>query len=166
VRCHQCGKDHGELPLDVGYRRPVPYFLVPEAERATRCFDNDDLCEIDGKIFLVRGVLLVPIRGSEQSFGWGLWASVSKRSFDRIVARFDEDAFDEPPMAGLLAVEPMGYEGLLDQPVTVQLRSSRERPAFMMAPQSKHLLAREEREGITMERAHEIVRVALPWLFN
>jgi hypothetical protein len=152
--------------LDVAYHRPVHYFMVPEAERKRRIRDSDDLCVIDGRQFLVRGVLRSPILGTSESFGWGFWALVPADKFRIIVRRWKEDASDEPAFEGTLSVDPPGYAGLFGQAVMVQLGSRTSRPQFTLPGNSSHLLAREQRDGISLARAHEIVRLALPHLFD
>jgi hypothetical protein len=166
LRCHLCGKQHTDLPRAVAYRRPIHYFGVPEHERARRCQENDDLCVIDGREFLVRGVLSVPIRDAEGEFEWGCWALVAKEDFERMYQRWDDDCSHEAPVPGRLSIEPPGYEGLYLEPVMVQLRTASERPAFTLAASSNHRLAREQREGITLSRCHDILAVTLPWLFG
>lgn len=165
--CSSCGKQHSDqLPLDIAYRRPAHYFMVPETERKRRIRESDDLCVIDDRQFLVRGVLYVPILGTSASFGWGFWSLVPEEKFRIIVRRWKEDASDEPVFEGTLSVDPPGYEGLLGQPVTVQLGSVKSRPQFTFPNSARHLLAREQRDGISLARAHEIVRMALPHLFD
>lgn len=167
MRCASCGQQHPDgLPLDVAFRRPVHYLRVPEAERKRRIRESDDLCVIDGHEFLVRGVLYVPILGTSASFGWGFWALVPADKFRIVVRRWKEDASDEPAFEGTLSVDPPGYAGLLGQAVRVQLGSTTNRPQFTFPRSATHLLACEQRDGISLARAHEIVRVALPHLFD
>lgn len=164
--CGHCGKTHEGIPTDLAYRRPAHYLMVPEAERATRCKENDDLVIVDDRHFLIRGVFRVPIiDGAGGHLTWGLWAAVSERSFGRYWDRYDEDAHDEPRFRGLLAVSPLGYPSLMDLEVEIQLRSATERPLFEPGP-GTHPLFDEHRQGITTARWHEIVHVAMPWLFE
>jgi hypothetical protein len=155
--CGCCGKPLDEVPSDFAYRRPMPYFMVPEEDRATRVQENDDLCVIDEKIHLIRGVMFIPIVDLPgHSFGWGFWATVSRRSFQRYLELYDSDGSDEPRFPGLLAVSPPDYPDLLDAEVEVQLGPSTQRPTFH--PKSfEHPLFQEYRDGITIERWHQII---------
>jgi hypothetical protein len=103
MKCSSCGKQHpDDLPLDVAARRPLHYFMVPEAERATRIQESDDLCVIDGRELLVRGVLRVPIVGTSHFFGWGMWALIDQEKFELIdhqPARCSEAARSPPSSA-------------------------------------------------------------------
>ena len=121
---------------------------------------------IDDRQFLVRGILLVPILGTSESFGWGFWSLIPPEKFRIVLRRWKEDASDEPVFEGTLSVDPPGYEGLFGQAVTVQLGSLKSRPQFTFPNSSTHLLACEQRDGISLARAHEVVRVALPHLFD
>ena len=64
--------------MDVGFDKPDAYFAVPAADREERCRLDDDLADIDGETFFVRGVLQIPVIGEAQSFGWGIWARVGQ----------------------------------------------------------------------------------------
>jgi hypothetical protein len=155
--CGCCGKLLDQVPSDFAYRRPIHYFAVPEAERATRVKENDDLCVIDDQIHLIRGVMFVPIVDLPgQQFGWGFWAAVSPRSFARYMDLYDSDGSDEPRFRGLLAVSPPNYPDLLDAEVEVQLGPSTQRPTFHPTT-FEHPLFQEYRDGITIERWHQII---------
>jgi hypothetical protein len=155
--CACCGMPLGAIDGAFAFRRPVQYFMVPEAQRADRVRDSDDVVIVDGRIFVIRGVMEIPIVDLEGThFEWGLWASVSPRTFARYDELYSVDAEGEPPFPGLLAVSPATYPDLLDAPVTVQLRSASLRPLFH--PTSfEHPLFREHRDGITQQRWHQIV---------
>ncbi|HSR71118.1 MAG TPA: DUF2199 domain-containing protein, partial [Kiloniellales bacterium] len=95
--CGTCGKVHQGLP-DYGFETPDHYLQVPEAERAARCRLSSDLCVIDERDHFVRAVLLVPIRGTAERFGWGVWSSLSADNFRRYEALWDaEDVTGEGP---------------------------------------------------------------------
>ncbi len=80
----RCGKEHGALPMDLAYRRPLDYFKVPEAQRAERVWINDDLCVIDDEMFLIRGVVPVPVHDgdAEDEFRWGVWLEAGRYVYD------------------------------------------------------------------------------------
>ena len=155
--CGCSGKPLDGITTDFGYRRPMHYFMVPEAERAARIRESDDLCSIDDKIFLIRGVMRIPIiDASVESFGWGMWAQVGQRSFYRYVELFDADAREEPALKGALANSPPIYPDMIDAPVSVHLGTPTQRPEFH--PTSfEHPLFREVRDGISVQRWRRIV---------
>lgn len=163
--CGICGREHQELPLDIAYLKPMHYFLVPEDERERRVFINEDLCVIDDREFLVRGFLPLPIRETDNVFGWGIWAIVDRRDFERYVALYEADAYDEPPFHGHISASMPPYPDTYLLPVSVQLRGANERPVLNVLA-TDHPLYFEQRDGINMERAHEMVRISMPWLFD
>jgi hypothetical protein len=166
LRCHFCGKQHADVPSTIAFRRPVHYFRVPEAERPTRCLENDDYCIIDREEFLIPGVILIPIRDGVGEFEWGAWALVSSHVFEFAYTHRGDDCTNEPPFTGRLSIEPPGYDGLYLEPVVIQLRTASLRPTFTLANTSDHRMAHEQRNGITVADWHRIVATTMPWLFG
>jgi Uncharacterized protein conserved in bacteria (DUF2199) len=70
-------------------RRLFNYYSVPNAERSSRCVLSTDMCVVDQKSFFVHGCLEIPVQGEPETFIWGVWVSLSKRSFDQFVECFD-----------------------------------------------------------------------------
>ncbi len=74
-----------------GFRAPDPYLEQPkEVQDAGRL--TSDLCEYegeDGAHFFVRGSLEVPIHGISEPFLWGVWTSLSERSYRRYLETCD-----------------------------------------------------------------------------
>ncbi len=169
IECHVCSKLHAVLPAAIGYVKPAHYFSIPEVEVEKRVKINSDLCQIDDSIFLIRGVIEIPLLDGElegqPTFEWGIWARIAKDSFDRYLELYDKDASQEPPFEGFLSGEPRGYKGLLNYPVTIHLRDANARPLFYLK-HGKHLMYREQTEGITMKRVHDIFAKCLPHYFR
>jgi hypothetical protein len=152
--------------MDIGFAKPAAFFAVPAPERAQRCALTADWCVIDDRRFYLRGCLYVPVPDAKDFFGWGLWARVAKRSFQRYVALYSADGSEERPFRGRLSVEDRaGYEGLDGQAVMVQLRTATERPSFTLA-RCRHLLYQEQRQGITLHRVQEILTTLFPEQFS
>jgi len=153
--CGCCGQQFDSLPLDVGATYPLDYFMVPEVERPARIRHAKSLCAIDGDSFYVRGCIEVPIIGHDDCFAWGVWVSVSKASWDAI-----RDAWDDPdcaqhgPYFGWLNAVLKLYPDTLNLKTRLHLRSD-VAPYIELEP-TDHPLAREQREGITIDRVLEI----------
>jgi hypothetical protein len=161
-KCATCGEMHAGLPMDIGFAKPADFFTIPAAERGRRCALTADWCVIDQRRFYVRGCLYVSVLDADDPFGWGLWARVSQRSFQRYLALYSADGSGEAPFRGRLSVEDRrGYEGLDGHAVRIQLRTAAERPAFTLA-RSKHLLYREQQQGITLHRVQEMLKTLFP----
>lgn len=160
--CPQCGKVHGELPLDLAYLRPADVFKIPESQRGKRIRINEDLCIIDDHEFYIRGILVLPIRNTEKRFAWGVWARVSEADYQRYLKLWDVDSVEgEEPFAGKLSGGVKFYpdSDLLD--VTVHLQPNNQRPLFKVIS-SEHLLGVDQRAGITMDKVHQFLEDFMP----
>jgi hypothetical protein len=157
--CGTCGKKHRGLPFDIAFGKPGAYFSVPAGQRDTRCGLSTDTCVIDMRRFFIRGCLYVPVLGTGRQFGWGIWAEVSCRTFSRYLQLYDQDGSGESPYPGRLSVEEDAHEcypALDGLRVRIQFGRADQRPTFALRP-CRHLLYREQRDGITLERHHEII---------
>ena len=156
--CDTCGKEHFELP-HLGHRVPDPYMSAPP-ERQARDFQlTTDTCVMrDGTDmhYFVRGALLVPIHGIDEPFGWGLWVSVSESNYNRFVSIPDEEHDREKPYFGWLMNRIGGYPDTFCLKTMVHPRSGNKRPLIELEP-TDHPLAVEQREGISLKRAIELV---------
>ena len=166
-QCALCDKEHDELPMDIAYARPQHYFEIPESERERRVrFNQDtnaDVCVIDEDVFLIRAYLPVPVEGGKE-FRHGVWVLVNESAF-RKYATFEGDGSNEPRFEGRVSSEIPGYPNTFLLDAEVQLGKATQRPSVHLRPCS-HPLSFEQREGISMERVHELVRAALPGLLD
>lgn len=154
--CACCGERFDTLPLDVGVDAPDYWTEIPEAERGARGTLDRDFCAVDGHFFM-RGVLELPIRDGDDSFGWGVWISLSEDSYARARELFDAAVpEDEPPRLGWFSNRLWGYPDTLDLKARAWFRNGGLRPAIELQP-TDHPLAVEQREGITLKRVQEIV---------
>ena len=166
-RCGICGKKHSPLPMDIAQQYPHDYFSIPPQEREQRIQVTSDLCVIDNNRFFIRGYLPIPVFVDKQEFGWGLWVEVEPSSFDQYLELYNADGAGEAPFRGRLSAQLKCYEpSVYKLPVNVHLRGVNERPLLLFSDLVEHPLAKEQRQGITIERVHEILRQSLPSLFE
>ena len=159
--CRCCGKQQRGLPLDFAVQVPDPWLDIPEAERASHGKIDTDLCMIDRQHFFVRGCIELPLIGHDDVFAWGVWVSVSRESFDRILDLWDaQDVEREPPRFGWLCNQIRTYPPTYNLKTNLHLRSGGKRPAIELEP-TDHPLALEQRNGITLERVEEIAAALL-----
>ena len=161
--CGTCGKKHRGLPFVIGFEKPGAYFSIPTRQLGSRCGLSTDTCVIDMNRFFIRGCLYVPVRGTRRRFGWGFWAEVSCRTFSQYLELYEQDGCAERPYPGRLSVEDGAHEGytaLDGLRVRIQFGTADKRPTFTLRP-CRHLLYREQRDGITLERHHEILEPVL-----
>jgi hypothetical protein len=142
---------------DISFDAPMVYAEIPEDDRNTRAKLNSDLCAIDDAYFFVRGVLEIPIKGTDDVFGWGVWVSLSRTHFDRYVELFNaEPPSGEGPWFGWLSNRIPEYPDTLNLKTEVYLRPLKQRPRIRLEP-TDHPLAVHQREGIGLEELLKII---------
>ena len=160
--CSRCGERHRGLP-DVAFDEPAHWRALTRWQRL-RSKLTPDTCRIrddEGEFFYVRGVLYVPIEDHEQQLGFGVWGSLSEANFRRFLELYDDPRrVDEPPYFSWLGNSIPGYPETRHLPAHVQTRELELRPTIVLEP-SDHPLAVEQRDGISVERALELVEPAL-----
>ena len=150
--CSLCSELHEGLP-DWGCDAPDYYRGIPDAERERRGRLNADLCIVDDEHFFIRGVLLVPIIGVEQSFGWGVWTTLSECNFHRYCDLWEvDDMSGERPYFGWFSNQLPFYPDTRNLKVDVHLQPSGSRPLLRLQS-ADHPLVADQRDGISWERA-------------
>ena len=158
-KCSKCDDWHEGFP-DVGFDRPLYAAEVPEDERAARVFLNSDFCVVDNEHFFIRCVLLLPVRGLDETFGWGVWSTLSEKNFVRYQEAHLQDISDWDPMFGYLSNRLPDYPDTLSLKLSVQTRTADLRPTVTLEP-TDHPLAIEQRDGIALE---DVLRIVQPFL--
>jgi hypothetical protein len=152
-RCHTCGKMHDDLP-DIGADKPDQWWSIPKKERARRIKLTKDTCIIDDDYF-IRGVIEILIHAYPQRFGFGVWVSQKKENFFKYLENPDTDAIG--PFFGWLCTRIAYYEDNTSLLKTMaHFRKGNLRPWIELEP-TDHPLAVDQRNGITLEKAWEIV---------
>lgn len=89
--CTSCGEKHEDMPA-IGFTAPDPYNQLSEEERiAYQAECDSDFCIIrypDQTDRFIRAVLPIPIIGHEETLEYGVWVSVSEKSFNDYQSRF------------------------------------------------------------------------------
>jgi len=153
-QCGVCDKWHDELPLDIGYKRSFSYFEVPENERVERVLESDFFCKIDEGIFVVRGLIYVPLNDYDDEFCWGVWVKVDKEIYDIISDQWESDS-NGVVLEGVLDVDILTYDDSYMQTIEIHLQGPNEQPRFILKDkQSK--LGQEQSNGIIVQRVLEI----------
>ncbi|MBL4772972.1 MAG: DUF2199 domain-containing protein [Alcanivoracaceae bacterium] len=154
IICDCCGESHDAENMDIAIKKPISYFEIKESELEKLILhESDDFIVIDNKIFLVRGILPIPIH-EHDDFCWGLWAKVSEQTFADIWHMFESDGtgliYD-----GTLDGAPKGYKDTYSQKVEIHLGTTDERPKFKFKENSCRM-ANEQLNGLSL---HEISQI-------
>lgn len=158
--CAICGELHEGSP-SFAFRAPDTYLEQPkEVQDAGEL--GTDLCRYedeDGMHYFIRVCLEVPIHGVSQPFLWGVWVSLSKKSFDRYVETYDKPDTSDRYFGWLCNYLPY-YENTFALKTQVHPREGGTRP-YIELENSGHPLCSDYHNGISIERAQEIAEVAM-----
>lgn len=159
-QCRTCGEFHEGIP-SFGAEAPQQIAGATPEEIAKRVSIDNDTCVIDGRSFFIRGCLEIPAHGSPEPFVWGVWVSLSEKSYRRFKELFEVAGREsESPWFGCLFTWLPLYPDTTKLKTMVQLRPVPARPRIVLEP-TDHPLAVEQREGISMQRVEEIVHQLL-----
>lgn len=152
--CTNCGKLHDDLP-HTGLAYPDHYFDVPEDQRDERVELTSDTCIIDNEDFFIRGVIEIHVHDYSDVFGFGVWVSQKRENFYKYLDNFDSANIG--PFFGWLCNRISYYkQDTLLMKTMAHFRGGGLRP-FLELEDTDHPLAIDQRDGITLAKAWEIV---------
>lgn len=150
-RCSTCEKEHVGIPA-WGWNYPLSYFLVPEHERATRCFLTSDLCVVDDEAFYISGCLEVPVTGTTDFLSLRVWVAVGETDFMEYQNLVGVQLrSSHGPYLGRLEAAIPTYPDTGDLVVSLQVRDNGIRPLVLLEP-TDHPLYLEQKEGASDQR--------------
>lgn len=86
IVCAHCGEQHDVSEIAFGADAPDPWSRLTDEERAESMLSPDQ-CVIhtpEETAYFIRACLHIPIRTTSDHLDWGVWCSLSERSFDEI----------------------------------------------------------------------------------
>jgi hypothetical protein len=122
---------------------------------------SSDLCTItehDGTDYFIRTVLEVPIRGAADPFTWGVWVSLSEKSFNRYVETYDNPV-EGDGFFGWLCNRLPHYSETIGLATDVRVQPGGMRPTVHLhqgGSSTAHQLVIDQREGIDVSKAQEL----------
>jgi hypothetical protein len=135
--------------------RPDQYWDVDESARSRRIKFTSDTCVIDGEQYFIRGVIEIPVHDYHDSFGFGVWVSQKEENFLRYVQ--EPQSKQVGPFFGWLCTRIDFYpETTLLLKTRAHFRPGGLRPTIEVLD-TDHPLGRDQREGIDLAKAWEIV---------
>ena len=87
---------------------PLQWGLLSDDERSRSSLSKEQ-CEIDsreGKSYYVRACLDIPIKGTDRTFTWGVWCSLSEHSFAEMTRALGRPGTGQSAALFRLAVHP------------------------------------------------------------
>jgi hypothetical protein len=161
--CRTCGKRHDASEISFGADAPVQWDLISDHERAEGELGEEQcVFKADGqRHFFVRACLDVSIKGTGRSFTWGVWVSLSEKSFLEMSEHW-EDALrtNFGPYFGWLCTKIPEYPDTMFLKTMVYQREVGQRPIVKLE-ETDHALSVDQRNGVDPSRMQEIISKVL-----
>lgn len=157
--CTTCGAEHDLDSISFGSDAPDQWAMLSEEEQ-NRSELSGDQCIInarDGTHYFIRACLEIPVVGREMPFSWGVWCSLSERSFIEMSERWhDPERTSLGPHFGWLCTRVPEYPETMFMKSQVHQRAVGMRPVVELE-ESSHLLSFHQRHGIPEQDMQRIV---------
>jgi hypothetical protein len=163
-KCSCCGQMHEGSP-SIGYKAPDQYACLSEEQKESMGKLDSDFCTIThdrATDYFIRAVLEVPIHGIEEPFLWGVWVSLSEKSFMRYYETYDEPVAGDG-FFGWVCNELFAYPYEASRPADVRVQLGGKRPKVLLHrgdPENDHLVL-DQVNGISIAKAQEIAERSL-----
>lgn len=152
--CATCGGSHVDLPA-LAYSVPFYYAQLSDQMKQSSAEASEDFCVIrhpDQTDRFVRTTLSIPINDIDCTFEYGLWVSLSEKSFTEYASEFKSNV-EGRIYFGYISNELSPYEeSTLSLHVNVITRSDGIRP-ILQPHECDHPLFRDWCEGIALKEA-------------
>jgi len=159
--CECCGEEKEDWPA-IAYSAPYPYFQLSEEELKSSELTSD-LCIIkysDETCYFIRVVLVQEINESCQSLEYGIWVSLSEKSFNEYVENYDNEDF-EGVYFGWLSNYLPDYEFEKTIPTNVLVNNKIGRPFIYPHEGFEHPFVYDFYNGISIEEAEKRIDIVL-----
>jgi hypothetical protein len=154
-RCPSCSQLHAGFPAPA-FAMPDEIFALSSDERDERCDGTPDACQLDDRFFL-RCVLEMTLRDCDEHFEFGPWVEVAKVDLMRYAACEEQGVAMNSPIIGTVANELLGYESTLGVLCEIHSNPNHDLRPLVTITEPMHRLHIEQRDGITVPRAMELV---------
>jgi hypothetical protein len=158
-KCVNCGKIHDELPA-LGFKTPIHYEALSEKDKQEIAELSSDFCVInheDQTDRFIRTVLTIQINDACENLEYGVWVSLSEKSFNDYKSDFKNNV-EEKTYFGIISNDIPDYEeGTLGLHVNVNTRKGGFRPEII-PHQNEHKLILDWEKGISITEAEKRVK--------
>lgn len=162
-KCNCCGDIHEGSP-SFAFRAPDQYTCLSDEQKSQMATLTEDFCTIthgEGTDRFIRAVLEVPIHGIEEPFLWGVWVSLSEKSFARYKETYDKPVAGEGFFGWVcndISLYP--YDQSRPSDVVVQLGRNRPKVVLHRGDPEDDPLVIDQVQGISIARAQELAERA------
>lgn len=155
-KCVSCGEIHNELPA-LAFIAPFYYDTLNEKDKKDLAEISSDFCVItynDQTDRFIRTTLTIPINDACENLNYGVWVSLSEKSFNEYKSEFNDNV-EGKTYFGIISNDIPDYENsTLKLHVNVNIRSGGIRPEII-PHQDEHNLISDWENGISMEKAEK-----------
>jgi hypothetical protein len=158
-KCTCCGQIHEGSP-SIAFKAPDHYARLTDEQKSSMGRLSDDFCVIkhnEGTDYFIRAVLEVPILAVEEPFLWGIWVSLSEKSFRRYWDTY-EDPCEGDGFFGWVCNEISVYSYPSTRPADVVVQRGKQRPTVILHRRNSgdDPLVIDQVNGISIERAQRL----------
>lgn len=156
LTCSSCGKEHEEWPA-LTFIAPDNYDALSDEDKNKIAKLSSDFCEIkhlDQIDRFIRCTLFQKVNNHCQDLDYGVWVSLSEKSFEDYKANFDNKNY-ETQYFGWLCNNIPGYSFEESIPTTVVTRIDGARPAIFPHKNFEHDFVKDFYNGITKIEAEK-----------
>ncbi len=160
--CTCCGKEHEEWPA-LAYRSPSNYDTLSKDDKQSIGSLSNDFCTIrhpDQTDRFIRCILKQKVIDSCQNLDYGLWVSLSEKSFQDYSENFNNEDH-ESTYFGWLSNDLPDYDFRESIPTTVFTKTGGQRPEIVPHRNFEHPFVYDYYNGITKGEAERRIKQML-----
>ncbi|MBB1149497.1 DUF2199 domain-containing protein [Myroides sp. NP-2] len=153
--CTDCGKEHESWPA-LAYPTPLSYAQLTDAEKENAEVTSD-FCAIiqpDQTYYFIRVVLIQTVVDACQDLDYGVWVSVSEKSFKEYYENFDNKSFKATYFGWLNNhIAPYDFDTCIQIGTNVEVDNEKGRPFIYLHHKEGNELLNDFYQGITEKEA-------------
>jgi hypothetical protein len=160
--CSCCGQEHEEWPA-LTYNSPTPYDLLSDEDKKNIAELDSDFCVIRHPEQIdrfIRGTLTQKVVDHCENLDYGLWVSLSEKSFQDYFDNFKNENH-ETKYFGWLSSDLPDYDFKESIPTTVYTLTGNQRPEIVPHEDHEHPFVRDYYNGITKVEAERRIKEML-----
>lgn len=160
--CSCCGKEYYEWPA-LTFNSPDNYNVLSQVAKDNIAEIDSDFCIIrhpEQTDRFIRCTLTQKVTDHCRDLEYGIWVSLSEKSFDNYTENYNNDSH-ETMYFGWLCNSIPGYEFKESIPTTVFTQTGNQRPNIVPHQDFDHPFVRDYYNGITIQEAERRVKAML-----
>lgn len=149
-KCTECGQTHSNWPA-LGFKSPANYDFLSNQEKLELGKLDSDFCEIHYKEQIdrfIRVILTQKVNDTCENLEYGLWVSLSEKSYSDYKSNFDNENH-ETGYFGWLCSNIPEYGNTMSIPCDVITKSGNGRPEIFPHQDFDHPFVKDYYNGIT-----------------